>query len=37
MRILAVNWRDRQDPMGGGAEVHLHELLRRLAGGRSAR
>jgi glycosyltransferase involved in cell wall biosynthesis len=30
MRILAVNWRDRQDPMGGGAEVHLHELLRRL-------
>jgi glycosyltransferase involved in cell wall biosynthesis len=29
MRILAINWRDRQDPMGGGAEVHLHELLRR--------
>lgn len=29
MRILAINWRDRHDPMGGGAEVHLHELLRR--------
>ncbi len=25
-----MNWRDRGDPMGGGAEVHLHELLRRL-------
>lgn len=30
MKILAVNWRDRGDPMGGGAEVHLHETLRRL-------
>lgn len=30
MRILALNWRDRGDPMGGGAEVHLHEILRRL-------
>ncbi|RKZ17136.1 hypothetical protein DRQ53_04375 [bacterium] len=29
MRILAINWRDRKDPMGGGAEVHLHELLKR--------
>ncbi len=30
LKILAVNWRDRNDPMAGGAEVHLHELLRRL-------
>ena len=30
MRILALNWRDRADPWGGGAEVHLHEILRRL-------
>jgi glycosyltransferase involved in cell wall biosynthesis len=30
VRILALNWRDRVDPMAGGAEVHLHEILRRL-------
>jgi glycosyltransferase involved in cell wall biosynthesis len=29
MRILAVNWRDIRDPMAGGAEIHLHEILRR--------
>jgi len=29
LRILAVNWRDIGDPLGGGAEVHLHEILRR--------
>ncbi len=29
MRILAVNWRDIRDPLGGGAEIHLHEILRR--------
>ena len=30
-RILAVNWRDLRNPEMGGAEVHLHEILRRLA------
>ena len=29
MRILAVNWRDIEDPLAGGAEIHLHEILRR--------
>ncbi|MBU0742233.1 glycosyltransferase family 4 protein [bacterium] len=29
MRILAVNWRDIRDPLGGGAEIHLHEILKR--------
>ena len=28
MRILAVNWRDIGDPLGGGAEMHLHEILK---------
>lgn len=27
MRILAVNWRDIRDPLGGGAEQHLHRIL----------
>jgi glycosyltransferase involved in cell wall biosynthesis len=27
VRILAVNWRDIQDPLGGGAEQHLHHIL----------
>ncbi len=30
MKILALNWNDLQNPLGGGAEVHLEELLRRL-------
>jgi len=29
MRILAVNWRDIRDPLGGGAEIHLHAILSR--------
>jgi len=29
VRILAVNWRDIRDPLGGGAEIHLHEILKR--------
>jgi glycosyltransferase involved in cell wall biosynthesis len=29
MKILAVNWRDIRDPMAGGAEIHLHEILKR--------
>ncbi|HEX9690833.1 MAG TPA: glycosyltransferase family 4 protein [Gemmatimonadales bacterium] len=32
MKILAVNWQDRDNPQAGGAEVHLFELLRRLVG-----
>ncbi len=30
-RILAVNWQDLKNPLSGGAEVHLHEILSRLA------
>lgn len=37
MRILAVNWRDMKNPDAGGAEVHLHEILKGLvAKGHSA-
>jgi len=32
VRILLVNWNDRENPHAGGAEVHLHELFGRLAG-----
>jgi glycosyltransferase involved in cell wall biosynthesis len=28
MKILVVNWRDINDPLGGGAELHLHEILK---------
>lgn len=31
MRILLVNWNDRENPHAGGAEVHLHELFGRIA------
>jgi len=31
VEILAVNWRDIKNPDAGGAEVHLHEILRRIA------
>ena len=30
-RFVAVNWRDLKNPDAGGAEVHLHEVLKRLA------
>ncbi|MFQ5500058.1 MAG: glycosyltransferase family 4 protein [Candidatus Zixiibacteriota bacterium] len=30
MNILALNWNDLKNPLAGGAEVHLEELLRRL-------
>ncbi len=30
MRILAVNWLDRENPQGGGAELHFFEIFRRL-------
>lgn len=31
MRILLVNWQDRDNPLAGGAELHLHEIFGRLA------
>jgi len=31
VRILVVNWNDRENPNGGGAEVHLHEIFGRIA------
>ena len=31
MRILVVNWNDRENPNGGGAEVHLHQIFGRIA------
>ncbi len=30
MRILLVNWNDRENPHAGGAEIHLHEVFGRL-------
>jgi glycosyltransferase involved in cell wall biosynthesis len=30
VRILAINWRDIDNPEAGGAEVHLHEILTRM-------
>ena len=30
MRILIVNWLDRENPQAGGAEAHLHETFGRL-------
>lgn len=32
MKILVVNWNDRENPHAGGAEIHLHALFGRLAG-----
>jgi glycosyltransferase involved in cell wall biosynthesis len=31
VRILVVNWNDRENPNAGGAEVHLHEIFGRIA------
>jgi glycosyltransferase involved in cell wall biosynthesis len=31
VKILLVNWNDRENPHAGGAEIHLHELFGRLA------
>ena len=31
MRILLINWRCIKNPEAGGAEVHLHEIFRRIA------
>ena len=30
MRLLLVNWQDRDNPLAGGAEIHLHEIFGRL-------
>lgn len=30
MRILLVNWQDSENPLAGGAEIHLHEIFGRL-------
>jgi glycosyltransferase involved in cell wall biosynthesis len=32
MKILVINWQDRENPLAGGAELHLHEIFERLAG-----
>lgn len=31
MKILIFNWQDIRNPLGGGAEVHLHEIFKRIA------
>ena len=31
MKILIINWQCIKNPLGGGAEVHLHEIFKRLA------
>jgi len=31
LRILVVNWLDRENPQSGGAETHLHETFGRIA------
>src|SRR4051812_7232988 len=31
MKILLVNWQDRENPQAGGAEIHLHEIFGRIA------
>jgi glycosyltransferase involved in cell wall biosynthesis len=33
LRILVVNWQDRENPQSGGAEIHLHETFGRIARG----
>lgn len=30
MKIFVINWQDIRNPMGGGAEVHCHEIFRRI-------
>ena len=30
MHVVALNWRDLKNPRGGGAEVHMEEILRYL-------
>jgi glycosyltransferase involved in cell wall biosynthesis len=33
VRLLLVNWQDRENPQAGGAELHLHEIFGRIARG----
>jgi glycosyltransferase involved in cell wall biosynthesis len=30
VKILVLNWQDIKNPYGGGAEVHLHEIFKRI-------
>ena len=30
INILALSWRDIKNPKKGGAEIHTHEMLKRL-------
>ncbi|HVP35766.1 MAG TPA: glycosyltransferase family 4 protein [Terriglobales bacterium] len=30
MQILAINWQDLSNPRAGGAEIHFHEIFRRI-------
>ena len=30
MNILVINWQDIKNPFGGGAEVHCHEIFKRI-------
>ncbi len=29
-KILVINWQDIRNPLGGGAEVHFHEIFKRI-------
>jgi glycosyltransferase involved in cell wall biosynthesis len=31
LRLLVVNWQDRENPQAGGAEIHVHEIFGRVA------
>jgi glycosyltransferase involved in cell wall biosynthesis len=31
LKLLLVNWQDIENPLAGGAEIHLHEIFGRLA------
>jgi len=31
LNILAINWQDIKNPYGGGAEVHFHEIFKRVS------
>ncbi|MBS7252125.1 MAG: glycosyltransferase family 4 protein [Candidatus Freyarchaeota archaeon] len=30
MKLLVINWRDIRNPEAGGAEIHLHEIFKRV-------
>lgn len=32
LNILIINWQDIKNPFGGGAEVHLHQIFKRIVG-----